>query len=309
MISTHAPTSRHPRTSGSISSSFTRIKAKSGQTIPVLIDLIKKVSACVIADNCSDLAAQMSFYFVLSVFPFFIVLAALVGWLPSTTLWQSFAQWITGYLPAESRRAIFGIILGLSHDYTGFLSFGLLATLWTASSGFVSLMESLSVVYGQRETRSYWRRRGIGICATIIAGSFLMGAFGLLALGHKTAVSFSTWGGAAGRFRAEWLIAHWLTTFALLYLAIRCANHFLPNIRRRWRWLTPGTVFAAIALFVASHGFNIYLRYFSNVPKVYGALAGFILLMIWIYVVNLLLLVGAETDRVTERQEKAGAFA
>jgi membrane protein len=309
VISTHAPTSRHPRTSSAICSSFTWIKAKSGQSIPVLSNLIKKIFACVVADDCSNMAAQMSFYFVLAVFPFFIVLAALVGWLPSTTLWQSFAQWITGYLPAESRRAIFGIILGLSHDYTGFLSFGLLATLWTASSGFLSLMESLSVVYGQRETRSYWRRRGIATCATIVAGAFLMGAFGLLALGHKTAVSFSTWDGAAGRFRAAWITSRWLTSFALLYIAIRLANHLLPNIRRRWRWLTPGTLFAAIALFGASHGFNIYLRYVSNVPKVYGALAGFILLMIWIYVVNLLLLVGAETDRVTERQEKAGALA
>jgi membrane protein len=255
------------------------------------------------------MAAQMSFYFVLSVFPFFIVLAALVGWLPSTNLWQSFAQWITDYLPAESRRAIFGIILGLSHDYTGFLSFGLLATLWTASSGFVSLMDSLSVVYGKRDTRSYWRRRGIATGATIVAATFLIGVFGLLALGHRVAVSFSAWVGVSSAFHAEWIVARWLTTFALLCLAIGSANYFLPYVRRRWRWPTPGTLFAAIALFGASRGFNIYLRYFSNVPRVYGALAGFILLMIWIYVVNLLLLVGAETDHVIESQDRAGAAA
>ncbi len=248
------------------------------------------------------MAAQMSFYFVLSVFPFFIVLAALVGWLPSTTLWQSFAQWITDYLPGQSRHVTFEIILGLSHDYTGFLSFGLLATLWTASSGFVALMESLSVVYGRKETRSYWRRRGIAICATLIAALFLLGTFGLLALGHKVAVSLSDSVGFGGALRAEWLLARWTATFIMMCLAIGLVNHYLPNGGRRWRWLTPGTLLAAITLFASLHLFNIYLKYVSNVPRVYGALAGFILLMIWIYLVNLIILLGAETDRALELQ-------
>ena len=120
---------------------------------------------------------------LLSIFPFFIVVAALIGWLPSTTLWQSFAQWITDYLPTQSRRVIFETILGLSHGYTGFLSFGLLATLWTASSGFVSLMESLSVAYGGRDTRSYWKKRGIALLATMLMAVFLIASFGLLAAG------------------------------------------------------------------------------------------------------------------------------
>src|ERR1700676_5720742 len=144
-------------------------------------EVIELTFSRVMEDNILDLAAQVSFYFVLSLVPFLIVLAAVIGWLPSTTLWQSFAQWITDYLPTQSRRVIFETILGLSHGYTGFLSFGLLATLWPASSGFVSLMESLSVAYGGRDTRSYWKKRGIAVIATMLMAIFMVASFGLLA--------------------------------------------------------------------------------------------------------------------------------
>src|ERR1700722_17084079 len=89
------------------------------------------------ADDCIDMAAQMSFYFSLSLFPLFIVLAVVVGWLPSTTLWTSFVTWMVAYLPSDARRLVFSTIMALGNGSPGFLSFGLVATLWSASSGFV----------------------------------------------------------------------------------------------------------------------------------------------------------------------------
>lgn len=271
--------------------------------------LVKKVLADSFADDCPDLAAQMSFYFALSIFPFFIVVAAVIGWLPSTTLWQSFAQWITDYLPTQSRRVIFETILGLSHGYSGFLSFGLLATLWTASSGFVSLMESLSVAYGGRDTRSYWKKRGIAVIATMLMAIFMVASFGLLAATRRAALSLSNLVGTASTFHLEWVLLRWLATFALLCFAIECVNYFLPKLSRRWRWFSPGTLVVAFGLFVSLQGFNFYLRYFSNFPRVYGALAGFIMLMVWVYFLSLILLVGAETDRIIEGRPRAGTQA
>ncbi len=93
-----------------------------------LSEVIELTFSRVMEDNLLDLAAQVSFYFVLSLVPFLIVLAAIVGWLPSTTLWQSFAQWITDYFPNRSRQAVFATILDLTRGYTGYLSFGLLAS-------------------------------------------------------------------------------------------------------------------------------------------------------------------------------------
>jgi membrane protein len=291
------------------STSHGRAKPELRQATVRYLDLVKKILTDSFADDCPDLAAQMSFYFALSIFPFFIVVAALIGWLPSTTLWQSFAQWITAYLPTQSRRVIFETILGLSHGYTGFLSFGLLATLWTASSGIVSLMESLSVAYGGQDTRSYWKKRGIAVIATMLMAIFMIASFGLLAASRRAALSVSNLVGTASTFHLEWVLLRWLATFALLCFAIDCVNYFLPKSSRRWRWLSPGTLVVAFGVFGSLQAFNLYLRYFSNFPRVYGALAGFIMLMVWIYFLSLILLVGAETDRIIESRHRAGTRA
>src|SRR3984885_2070465 len=149
-----------------------------------LSEVIELTFSRVMEDNILDLAAQVSFYFVLSLVPFLIVLAAIVGWLPSTTLWQSFAQWITDYFPNRSRQAVFATILDLTRGYTGYLSFGLLLAVWSASSGFMSLMEALSVACCGKDTRGYWKKRAIATVTTLIASLLCLVAFGLWTLGH-----------------------------------------------------------------------------------------------------------------------------
>ena len=147
---------------------------------------VKAVWHEVLSDDCIDLAAQMAFYFSLSLFPFLIVIAAFVGWLPpSTTLWHNLAQWMTDYLPLDARRMVFVTILSLTQSPTTFLSFGLIATIWTASSGWVSLMESLTVAYGFKDTRGFWRKRAIAVCATIVGAVFFPGGFFLMTIGHR----------------------------------------------------------------------------------------------------------------------------
>lgn len=252
------------------------------------------------SDDCFDLAAQISFYFSLSLLPFCLVLAVVVGWLPSTLLWKSFATWIVTYLPRQSQHLIFSTILGLVDYSTGFLSLGLITAVWSASSGFVSLMESLSVVYVGRDSRSYWRKHAISACVTLLAMVFAIGCFGLAAFEH--------WGyewvsGEMGRWNLShtaWHAGGWITTLIVMCLAVDVMNFVLPDIRRRWRWLTPGSAFVVLTLVASSAGFNLYFRHFSSYPRIYGALGGFIILMLWIYVASLILLIGAETDREIE---------
>ena len=248
------------------------------------------------ADQLTDRAAEVSFYFVLSLFPFFLVVAAIVGWLPSTHLWQSFAQWVLDYFPRLSRSLIFSTILDLAHGYTGFLSFGLLTTLWSASSGFVSLMEALTVAYAGKDTRSYWKKRGLALAATLGAAVFFLLSFGLWTAGKwavSTAASdFPPIAVAHGGWKAAW----WLVTLVLLCLGIDLLNYFLPDVKHPWRWISPGTVFAATSFTAVSLALNLYVRYSPMLPRVYGTLAGFIILMMWIYVATLILLIGAEAD-------------
>jgi membrane protein len=90
----------------------------------------------------------------------------------------------------------------------------------------------------------------------------------------------------------------WLATLVVMTIGINLINHFLPAVHRPWKWFTPGTLIVALTFIGATLAFEQYLAHGSDVSTLYGALAGFIVLMLWIYLGNLILLIGAETDSV-----------
>jgi membrane protein len=258
--------------------------------------LVKRIWQRLVDEDCANLAAQMSFYFLLSLFPFFVIVASVVGWLPSTTLWDRVVTWMTQYLPVASRTLLIATMLELSRGDLGFLSLGLVTTIWSAASGFMSLMESLSRVYGIRDRRGYWKRRAISSVATIVAALFLLGSFALLSLGRWAGKEIWVDVGAGSVLPIVLLLARWVGTLCLMCLGLDLLHYFLPDVKRGWRWITPGNVFVATTFIGGSVGFNFYVRYFGNYSTVYGTLAGFFVLMLWVYMANIILLVGAEAD-------------
>jgi membrane protein len=273
------------------------------------LNLVRKVWNRLNSDDCTNLAAQVSFYFILSLFPFFLVLASFLGWIPTTSKWDSFASWVTAYFPWQARNIVLTIMIQLSHGYAGFFSFGLLVTIWSASSGFVSLMEALSIAYGTRDNRSYVKKRIVAILATVVAALFLIVCFGLWNLGHVMAVTVSNDLKFFVFFQMQWRIIRWVVTLILMSIGINLINHFLPDVKHPWHWFTPGTLVVALSFIGATGAFEIYLAHGSNMPTLYGALAGFIVLMLWIYLANLVLLIGAETDTVWRELKAAGTSA
>jgi membrane protein len=263
--------------------------------------LLRRVWQRIQADDCFDLAAQTSFYFVLSLLPFCLVTAMIVGRLPSSSVWPAFANWMVTYLPRDSRNLLLLTILRLMHYSPGFLSFGLLATIWSSSSGFVSLMESLSVAYGTKDTRPYLLKHVIGTSFTVLAALFALATFGIMAFGRwelpRLLSELAPW--TLSKVLAE--IGRWTLMVVLLCLGNDLLNYLLPNVKRRWHWLSPGTIFVALTTVASLGGFNLYFHFFNSYPRIYGALGGFIILMLWIYLASLILLIGAETDREIER--------
>lgn len=274
-----------------------RILRKSALWGRTTVDVIERTFRRVMDDNILDLAAQVSFYFVLSLLPFLIVLAAIVGWLPSTTLWQSVAQWITDYFPNRSRQAVFETILDLTRGYTGFLSFGLFAAIWSASSGFMGLMEALSVACCGKDGRSYWKKRAVATLATVVASLFCLSGFALWTVGHWATHTIFADFKYLGTIHFRWsVLTWWVGTIALMLIGLALINHFLPDGKRSWRWVTTGNIFTVLAILIITGAFNLFLRYSPTVPQVYTVLAGFVVLMTWIYTANLMILIGTELD-------------
>jgi len=264
-------------------------------------ELCRRVWREIDADNCTGWAAQMSYYFVAALFPFFIFLAALVGFLPFTGFWNEIVNWVVRYLPPDAQRWVLLAVLGLTRGRIPFLSFGVLGTAWSASSGIMSLIDSLNAAYEVRETRSYWKRRGLALLLLVILSFLVIAAFGVFSIGHLAGAWLAVRAGQVVSLSPLWDIGQWILSLVLIGLAAAVADYTLPNRKRPWRWVTPGSVFVILAWLLASKGFNAYLHYVGSYSKTYGALGGLMILMLWIYIVSLIILVGAEVNNQLEK--------
>jgi membrane protein len=236
----------------------------------------------------------MSYYFVLSMFPFLIVLASLVAVLPFTGMWEGVLEWMTLYFPRGSQHIVFQIVLGLTEGRAGFLSLGLAGTIWAATNGLMSLIDALDRVYEVPETRGYLKRLGLAILMIFVLAILALATFGLLSAGGR--IDFWLLSHSV-RLLANpllWRSVRWVTPVVALGVCIAIVDRTMPNVRRRpWRWTLPGVVFILAGWLVSTALFNLYAEYVSTFNKTYGVLGVFVLLMIWIYFLSVVVLIGA----------------
>ncbi|MBI4460943.1 MAG: YihY/virulence factor BrkB family protein [Acidobacteria bacterium] len=247
-------------------------------------------------DNVPGLAAQMSYYFMLALFPFLIFLAAVVGTLPYTGLWDKILQWIINYLPQSSQKFVFESVLGLTRGRSEFLSLGILGTVWAASVGLLNLMGALNIAYEVEETRGIFKRAATVFSMLFVIAFSFLGSFALLGTGDWLNQWLVTWLGFDAVLLGLWHVGRWLVSLLLLAIGLSAVDYMLTNVKRPWRWITPGTAFAIVAWIPATVGFDLYARYIASYDKTYGALATAVVLMVWVYIIAVLTLVGAEIN-------------
>ena len=266
-----------------------------------LRDLVQRVWSALNADDITGLAAEMSYYFVLSIFPFLIFLAALVGTLPFTGAWDGVLTWIVLYFPRQSQELVLEIVLSLTQGRNGFLSLGLIGTMWAASSGLLSLMTALNVVYDVRETRSFPKRLGLAFLMVFVLAALVLSTFGLLTAANRLDRGLAVRSMGIITAPALWRLTRWVVSVILLGVSIAILDRTMPNLRREWRQVRPGVAFVALGWLVSTAGFNLYARYLGTFNKTYGVLGVFVILMVWIYLSSLIILTGAEINSVLSK--------
>jgi membrane protein len=265
-----------------------------------LLLVMKRVIVRCYVNDALNSAAQVSFFFVLSMFPFFLVIAALLGWVPSTSGWQMFAKWLAAYFPVRTQDTLLIIMLGLSKGSRGFFSFGLILTVWSASTGFMSLMDALTKAFGLRETRSYFKRRFIALAATFLAACLLVAWFGIWNAGRTLVSLLLNQVNYTPHSDFPSTFLRWFTTLLMFSAGVYLINHFLPACPRDKHRLTPGMILTVLCLSVLTSFLNFYMRHTSEIAQIYGTLTGFIVMMLWFYLATLSLIVGAETDTAVD---------
>jgi membrane protein len=250
-------------------------------------------------DNLTDWAAALTYYSVLSIFPALLVLTSVLGLLgPSAT--QALIDNISQVIPGQTREVIINAIRDLqsSRGAAGLLAIiGLAAALWSASSYIGAFMRAANAIYEMPEGRPLWKLLPLRIALTLAVVILLaICAIGVVAtgtladrLGHLLGV------GSAGI--TVWEIAKWPVIVILVSLAFALLYWATPNVKQPgFRWLSPGGLLAVLVWVIASAGFAVYVANFSSYNKTYGALAGVIVFLIWLWISNIAVLLGAEFD-------------
>lgn len=273
-----------------------------------LPQLVRRLGLRIWEDEVWDRAASLSYYFLFALFPTLLFLTALLGLLPGPDLMITLMAYAGRVLPGDAasllRRTLDEVLRGASG---GLLSVGVLVALWAASTGTGSIITALNVAHDVIDRRPWWQRRLIALTLTIVLSLFTLVALLLLVFGERIGEAVAGWVGLGTLFTRAWNLLRWPIATLLALSGITLVYNLAPAVRRRWRWVTPGSVFALVAWLAMSFGLRLYVRYFNNYNATYGSIGGVILLLLWLYLSGFALLVGAEIDAEIAGAEGLGA--
>lgn len=266
-------------------------------------------------DQCPDLAAALTYYSVLSIFPALLALVSLLGiFRQAEKTTSALLEIVAGFAPAETVEAIKGPVEQLSNSSAaGFtLVFGILTALWSASGYVGAFGRAMNRVYEIDEGRPFIKLRGTMLAVTIATVLIVLVLSAMLVLSGPVAESVGNAIGLGGAFLTAWNILKWPVILLLVILAIAILYYATPNVKQpKFRWMSLGSAIALVIFLLASLAFGFYVANFNSYDKTYGAIGGVIVSLLWLWILNMSLLFGAEFDAEMERgrQLQAGIEA
>jgi membrane protein len=266
--------------------------------------LARRVYARLWEHDVFDRAASLSYYFLFALFPTLLFLTALLGLSPIPRLMDRLLDYVSRVLPSDAASLLTKTLAEVVKGASGSLvSIGVLAALWSAASGMVSIRTALNAAYDARDNRRWWRQRLDALALTVLFSLFTLLALVLLVFGERIGEAVAEALGVGDMFTLAWNIARWPILTVLALFGITLVYHFAPAARQPWHWVTPGSAFALTGWLLASFALRGYVGYF-NYNATYGSIGGVIVLMLWLYLSSLALLVGAEINSLIQRAEQ-----
>jgi membrane protein len=206
------------------------------------VTLFKRTLKETIADNCFGLAAQLAYYYFLSVFPALLVIVALTTVFPRNLLDQILA-WTGSFTPPDVLQIVRAQIqLITTSGHTGLLTFGALGALWSSSSAMNATIDTLNRAYGIREARAWWKVQSLAIVLTVVMSLFVLVAFTLVVAGPEIAEKVATRHGLGPLFEWAWKIVQWPVIFLLISEGFAFVYYLAPDAEQRWRGFCPAPI-------------------------------------------------------------------
>jgi membrane protein len=266
-------------------------------------------------DQCPDLAAALTYYSVLSIFPALLALVSLLGIFGQAGKTTSaLLEIVQGFAPGDTVDAIRQPVEQLSSSSAAGLTLvlGILTALWSASGYVGAFGRAMNRVYEIDEGRPFIKLRGTMLLVTIATVLIVLVLSAMLVLSGPVADSVGKAIGLGGAVLTAWNILKWPVILLLVILAIAILYYATPNVKQpKFRWMSLGSTIALVIFLLASLAFAFYVANFNSYEKTYGAIGGVIVSLLWLWILNMSLLFGAEFDAEMERgrQLQAGIEA
>jgi membrane protein len=256
-------------------------------------------------DQCTDLAAALTYYSVLALFPAIIALTSILGLVNQSTKAVeevlNIVEQLGGGSLVTSIRPTLEQIASSQSAGLGFV-LGLLGALWSASGYVGAFGRAMNRMYEVGEGRPIWKLRPMNLLLTVVLVVLTAIALAMLVLTGGVAQAVGNALGVGDTFLLVWNIAKWPVLLAIVVVIVALLYYATPNVKQpKFRWVSVGAVVAIVVWILASAAFGFYVGNFSSYDKTYGALAGVIAFLLWLWITNLALLFGGELDAELER--------
>ena len=265
-------------------------------------EFIKEIIKKLEVDDISGLAAQLAYFFLLSMFPLFIFLFTLVAYLPYSQ--EEILRTLQTFAPAESMDLIEENLNEVMQGNVKLLSFGVLGTIWSASHGLNAIIKAFNRAYNVTETRSYFIARGMSIMLTFAMIFVFLVALFLPVFGKQIGMFLFSEFGISEQFIKVWNTFRWVISSIVLFIVFIMLYWIAPNKKLTCVSVLPGAVFATIGWVAVSFLFSFYVDKISNYTTTYGSLGGIIVLMIWFYLSGLIIIMGGEINAAVGEKKK-----
>jgi len=250
-------------------------------------------------DNLTDWAAALTYYGILALFPALLVLVSLLGLAGQNTT-QSLIDNIAGAAPGSAKTIITNAIQNLqsSKSSAGILFIvGIAGALWSASGYVGAFSRASNAIYEVGEGRPFWKLRPQQVLITLVMVIILAASAIAVVVTGGLATQVGNLVGVGSTAVTIWDIAKWPVLVILVSIMIAVLYWAAPNVRQpSFRWISPGSILAVAIWIVASAAFAFYVANFGSYNKTYGSLGGVIIFLVWLWLSNVAILLGAEFD-------------
>jgi membrane protein len=267
-------------------------------------DVLKRTFSEFREDNMTDWAAALTYYGVLSIFPALVVLVSALG-LVGESATNPLLDNLKGFAPGPAEKIVSNALHGLTESRGGasiLFIVGIGGAIWSASAYIGSFIRASNAIWDVEEGRPFTKTIPLRLVITVVMLVLLTATAVAVAVTGPLAEKVGELIGVGSTAVTVWDIAKWPILVLVVALMFSVLYYAAPNVRQPgFRWVTPGSIVAVIAWMIVSALFGVYVANFGSYNKTYGSLGAIIIFLVWLWLTNIAILLGAELNAETQR--------